>query len=112
MLELEGKATNRVYDLFLLVTGQGVVEGQAHEAVADAFGHGQVAGSAAKALPHIRKMQRQVMEDAIDATFTQVGNEFLSQIQTGQQEIEHVIRLLTMRGDVRQAHLMRSCPVI
>src|SRR6266508_709238 len=52
------------------------------------------------------------MENAINSSFTQVSNQFLSQLKIWQKQIKHVIRLLTMIRNTRQLHIMFTCPIL
>ncbi len=67
--------------LFLLAAGEGVMERQPDELVADAFGNRAVACFSTKVLPHVREMQRQIMEYAINSALTQISDQLLPELE-------------------------------
>ena len=57
-------------------------------------------------------MQWQIVENAINSTFPQIGDQFLPQLEIWQKHIEHMIRLFAVHGDVRQLYIMCICPIL
>ncbi len=81
VVNLKGKALNDVDHLFLLAAGEPIMERQPDELVADAFGNRAVTGFSAKVPPHVREMQRQIMEHAINPALTQISDQLLPEFK-------------------------------
>ena len=75
------------------------------------LGDGTVAGRSAEPTPHLRQVQRQVVEDRQDAVRLQVGDQRLPACEAGHQQVEHVVRLLAVRRDDGQPHVFVARPV-
>src|SRR5512139_1879356 len=88
------------------------MERQTNQPVADALRHRQIPFPAAKLPTHIRYVQRQVMKYAINSTVSQVGNEFLANLQAWHQQIEHVIGLFTVIRDMGQLDVVCCSPIL
>ena len=93
------------------LTEAGAVYEQADQPVADALGHWAIARSSTEAPSHVRKMQRQIVEDTVNTAFTQKGDQTLPHFQSRQEQIEHMIRLLAMLRDERQLNTRFIRPI-
>ncbi len=75
--KLEGKFLQKVDHLLLLAAGEGVMERQPDELVADAFGNGAITRFSAKIPAHIGEVQGQIMEYTIKSMLAQISNQLL-----------------------------------
>src|SRR5688500_1270946 len=96
---------------FLFIAGQGVMEWETDQLIANLFRHRMITLPAAKGLPHIREVQRQVMKYTVNPALPQMRDHFLTKFKGRQKHIEHVIRLLTILWDVWQLHAVRGGPI-
>ena len=105
-MELE----QRLDDSVLVRFRERIEEREAEEPVADIFGDRAIAGLATVADAHFREVERQVVEDAFDVAGLEVGDEAAACFEGWQQQIEHVIGLLAMGRDDREADAIGGRP--
>ena len=98
--------------LRLLRVGERVEERQAQQAVAHVLSHPAAARLPAEPPAHLRKMQRDVVEDREDPAGFQVLDELLAVLHRAHEHVEHVIRLLAVRRNDGQAHAMVGGPAL
>ena len=82
---------------------QTVVEGQPHQTVAKVFRHRTIPRFAPETPAHGREMERQIMEDAQDATRLKMVDEGLPLRQGWQQQVVHVPGLFALARHKRTA---------
>jgi len=72
-----GELPNNIHDLPLMFRGQTVVERQAKDPIANVLSHWAVADFASEPPSHLGEVERQVVEDAKDASLLQGGDKCL-----------------------------------
>ncbi len=97
--------------LALVIVGHRIEERQAQQAVAEVFGDGAVPCPAAEAGAELGEVQRQVVEDGVDVSRFEMGDERLALFEAGQQQVIHVPGLLAVRRHHGLADAAGSAPI-
>src|SRR5688572_6489243 len=90
--------SHRLDDPIDVAAGEVVEKGQAHEAFAHPLGHRALPRTAAQALAHRREVERHVMKNAVNPSGAEVCDEGGTLLERSKEQVEHVIRLVAMRG--------------